>query len=73
MNEKLSLKKPDAQNQNVTRPGNLPISLIGSSDSTSSTRKMLQSAELVLRDTAVTAVPPLSPPGLDDKHRHHSE
>jgi hypothetical protein len=70
VNEKLSLKKPDAQNQNVTRPGNLPISLIGSSDSTSSTRKMLQSAELVFRDTAV---PPLSPPGLDDKHRHHSE
>ncbi|RCV43557.1 hypothetical protein SEVIR_9G309500v4 [Setaria viridis] len=73
VNEKLSPKKMDAQSQNITRPGNLPIDLIRSSDSKASARKILQAAELAFRDTVVSAVPPLSPPGLDDEHRHHSE
>ncbi|CAN6324417.1 unnamed protein product [Urochloa humidicola] len=72
VNEKLLLKKTDAQSQNITRPENLPIMLIGATDSRSSARKILQ-AKLVFSDTDVTAVPPLSPPGLDDEHRHHSE
>jgi hypothetical protein len=71
VNEKLSPKKTDAQSQNVTRLGNLPIKL-RASDSKASARKILQ-AELVFNDTDVTAVPPMSPPGLDDEHRHHSE
>ncbi|CAO2201007.1 unnamed protein product [Urochloa humidicola] len=72
VNVKLSLKKTDAQSQNVTRPENLPIQLIGATDSKSFARKMLQ-AEFVFSDTDVTAVPPLSPPSLDEQHRHHSE
>jgi len=72
VNEKLSPKKPDAQSQNVTRPGNLPINLRATTDSTASARKILQS-EPVFSATEITAVPPMSPPGLDDEHRHHSE
>jgi len=71
VSEKLSPKKTDAQSQNVTRPGNLPINL-RATDSTASARKILQS-EFVFSDTDITAVPPMSPPGLDDEHRHHSE
>ncbi|CAL4932536.1 unnamed protein product [Urochloa decumbens] len=71
VNEKLLLKKSDAQSQNLTGPENLTIKLIGATDSKSSARKILQ-AELVFSDTDVTAVPPMSPPGLDDEHRHHS-
>ncbi|KAF8728244.1 hypothetical protein HU200_018836 [Digitaria exilis] len=73
VNEKLLRMKTDAQGQNVTKPGNLPTKQIRSSDSTASARKILQAAELAFRDRDVTAVPPLSPPGLDDVHRHHSE
>lgn len=73
VNEKLLRMKTDAQSQNVTRPGNLPSKQIRSSDSKASARKLLQAAGLAFRDMDVTAVPPLSPPGLDDVHRHHSE
>ncbi|KAF8689252.1 hypothetical protein HU200_042043 [Digitaria exilis] len=73
VNEKLLRMKTDAQGQNVTKLGNLPTKQIRSSDSTASARKILQAAELAFRDRDVTAVPPLSPPSLDDVHRHHSE
>lgn len=65
MSEKLSLKKTIVQSQNVSRPGDLPRKLIGA-NSTASTRKILQIAEPTVWDTDVTAVPPLSPPSLDD-------
>ncbi|CAL4915827.1 unnamed protein product [Urochloa decumbens] len=72
VNEKLLLKKTDVQSQNITRPENLQIELVGATDSKSSARKILQT-KLVFSDTDVTAVPPLSPPGLDDEHSHGSE
>ncbi|KAK3153432.1 hypothetical protein QOZ80_2BG0172470 [Eleusine coracana subsp. coracana] len=69
VSDKLSAKKAIVQSQNVTRPGDLPRKLIGA-NSVASTRKILQTAESAIRDTDVTAVPPLSPPSLDDHHKH---
>ncbi|GJM91606.1 hypothetical protein PR202_ga07998 [Eleusine coracana subsp. coracana] len=69
VSDKLSAKKTIVQSQNVTRPGDLPRKLIGA-NSAASTRKILQTAERTIWDTNVTAVPPLSPPSLDDHHKH---
>lgn len=69
MNAKLSAKKTNAQNQNVTTPGDL-TRVVRATDSKASARKMLQFVDLAFRDTDVTAVPPLSPPSLDGNMRH---
>ena len=46
--------------------------MVGATDSKASARKILQSVDIAFRDTDVSAVPPLSPPSLDE-HKHHSE
>ncbi|ONM00488.1 Glycosyltransferase-like KOBITO 1 [Zea mays] len=71
VNAKLSPKETNAQSQNVTAPGNM-TRVVRSTDSKASGRKILQAVDLAFSDTNVTAVPPLSPPSLDE-HRHHSE
>ncbi|KAL6906298.1 hypothetical protein ACP4OV_003899 [Aristida adscensionis] len=70
VNDKLSLKKKIiVQSKNVTRPGNVSIKLI-SANSGVSARKMLQIVEPSVQTTDVAAVPPLSPPSLDDQDMH---
>nr|ACG34068.1 KOB1 [Zea mays] len=71
VNAKLSPKETNAQSQNVTASGNM-TRVVRSTDSKASGRKILQAVDLAFSDTNVTAVPPLSPPSLDE-HRHHSE
>lgn len=69
VNKKLSQKKTIVQSQNITRPGDLPRKLIRA-DSDASVRKILQAVEPIIWDNDVTAVPPLSPPSLDDQFQH---
>ena len=70
VSDKLSAKKIIVPSQNVTGPGDLPRKLISASSEASTTRKILQTVEPAIWDTDVTAVPPLSPPSLDDHHTH---
>ncbi|TVU31481.1 hypothetical protein EJB05_23168 [Eragrostis curvula] len=69
VSDKLSAKKTISRSQNVTRPVDVPRKLIRVI-SEASARKILQANEPTIWDTAVTAVPPLSPPSFDDHHEH---
>ena len=59
-----NIEVPFQKNQTDSEPGNLPIKLV-----TYSSRKILSIVEPVYRDNDVSAVPPLSPPGLDKQQR----
>ena len=55
---------PFQKNQTDSEPENLPIKLV-----TYSSRKILSIVEPAYRDNDMSAVPPLSPPGLDEQQR----
>uniref|UniRef100_A0ACD5WJ88 Uncharacterized protein n=1 Tax=Avena sativa TaxID=4498 RepID=A0ACD5WJ88_AVESA len=62
-NDEVPFQKNNGQNKTDPEPGVVSRALV-----TSSSRKILNIIEPVYRDNHAPAVPPLSPPGLDEQH-----